>query len=819
MKIFAKKGILQKTILVILTILLINFIVPTYSHADWGGVLADPFLDFFASIGDAIINLLQRCMMGDWGAGFSISGFQVESDKFFSEDKYANHRTTEIGEEIDVDTKLTRGLFGIGNNYHIPLATYSPEQIFTNNVAGLDINFIDPGFKNQYEKGIPIVDKMDKEGYKLDSDGNRIPLSSAGKLRPTIAKWYVALRNLAIVGLLSVLVYVGIRILISSTASDKAKYKQMFTDWLIALCLLFFLHYIMSFTITLTESITQSIAGTGSDSVVITIKEGGEQKSFKTNLLGAARFKIQYKDFGDKMAFFILYIALVIYTVMFTWTYLKRMLMMAFLTIIAPLVALTYPIDKISDGQAQAFNTWLKEYIFNALLQPFHLIIYIVFVGSAMDLAQTNIIYVIAAMGFILPAEKILRNIFGFNKAGAGTVGALTGFAAGNLANKFLKGKGGGSSGKASGQKNTPEGDKPPRFEKKHDVAAIEGVEGSDRNNNNVVEDKLEENENYNNANPFAEQSNNDLDEQSIDDRMAELENSDYNYAYNPEYLDLQQRKQQMEAGNAKSQEQQAKEGQQDNSDEKISFGQGFNNWRRYHNITARGIAGGTWKGIKGVAKFGTKTAFKAGVGTLAAAVTAASGGGLAGAAAAFTTGATLGGRIGDKVTQIPGAVSRIPSAIGRELDIAHGNTEHQDARAFKDFKKDENNIQYLKDKMTAENGGVVPSNKEVRERMNDLDPYMKEGLNDIKEMLRAQKAEQYGISSKQAAIIAAIGKERGITADILNDDKKAKAQQANLKQEFMNKGLSEANATKQADYTMNVLKAQNGVAHNLKKK
>ena len=40
---------------------------------------------------------------------------------------------------------------------------------------------------------------------------------------------------------------------------------------------------------------------------------------------------------------------------------------MAFLTIIAPLVALTYPIDKINDGKAQAFNMWFKEYIFNLL--------------------------------------------------------------------------------------------------------------------------------------------------------------------------------------------------------------------------------------------------------------------------------------------------------------------------------------------------------------------------------------------------------------------------------------------------------------------
>ena len=90
---------------------------------------------------------------------------------------------------------------------------------------------------------------------------------------------------------------------------------------------------------------------------------------------------------------------------------------MAFLTMIAPLVALTYPIDKISDGQAQAFNKWLKEYIFNLLIQPLHLLIYTILVTSAFDLAGKNPIYSLVAIGFLIPAEKLMRSFFGFEKA------------------------------------------------------------------------------------------------------------------------------------------------------------------------------------------------------------------------------------------------------------------------------------------------------------------------------------------------------------------------------------------------------------------
>ena len=105
---------------------------------------------------------------------------------------------------------------------------YTPDKIFANLIPALDINFVNP---NQWNGNTEMQER-----------------SVAIQLHDTIASWYVALRNLAIVGLMLVLVYVGIRIIISSTSSDKAKYKQMLMDWLIAMCLLFCLHYIMTFT-------------------------------------------------------------------------------------------------------------------------------------------------------------------------------------------------------------------------------------------------------------------------------------------------------------------------------------------------------------------------------------------------------------------------------------------------------------------------------------------------------------------------------------------------------------------------------------------
>lgn len=352
------------------------------------------------------------------------------------------------------------------------------------------------------------------EGIKVEEDSKE-EVSSARTLQPTISKWYKTFRNIAIVALLSILVYVGIRITLSSISSDKAKYKQMLMDWAVALCLVFLMHYIMAFAVTINEKIIKAVSAISGSSVEEKIKavenakaklldgttagkdstdtitkdvgtgielfiisdEKEVKRAYKTlvgddddinknkdngytskkdsyfynrfvfgkgedkdptaliwpanDYMTQARIKGQQKSVDEsgkeknddsqmavtRAGYNVIYIVLVIYTIIFCFTYLKRVIYMAFLTIIAPLVAITYPIDKMNDGKAQAFDMWLKEYIFNLLIQPMHLILYTVLVGAAMDFASQNIFYVVVALGFFMPAEKLLRRFFGFEKA------------------------------------------------------------------------------------------------------------------------------------------------------------------------------------------------------------------------------------------------------------------------------------------------------------------------------------------------------------------------------------------------------------------
>ena len=96
----------------------------------------------------------------------------------------------------------------------------------------------------------------------------------------------------------------------------------------------------------------------------------------------------------------------------FLLMYVKRVLVVSFLTIISPLITITYSIDKAGDGQAQAFAAWFREYIMNIFIQPLHAILYMVFLFTANEIAvevpAVGIIFLLS----LTRAEKIIKTIF-----------------------------------------------------------------------------------------------------------------------------------------------------------------------------------------------------------------------------------------------------------------------------------------------------------------------------------------------------------------------------------------------------------------------
>lgn len=430
-----------------------------------GGLLARPIAALVLGICDGVNYILQSNIIGDKSDVFIDRGI-VDHSKVI---QTVTDNPTKTGlPEIKIVEKY---LDDVNGGYGIPNIKLTPAEIFAGNVSALDANF-----------------------FKTEADHNNelggSDKSIVEKLRSTVSKWYVALRNIAIVGLLSALLYIGIRIVISSSNGDKAKYKQFFVDWVVALCLIFFMHYIMAFTMTMSETVTDVLAGdntsndrvkevniilTKTDGTTPYVEDDKKVMQFSSNFTGVARIKATYQSGTLKLGYSVLYIGLTVYTVYFAFVYLKRLLMLAFFTMIAPMVALTYPLDKIKDGKAQAFNYWFKEYMFYALLQPLHMLLYTVFVSSALDVAANNLLYAIVALAFIVPAEKIVKQMFGIK---GNTESTLGGFAGGALASQaFSMLKKGPPQPKKGGE--SPKGEKGIRLTNPNKPDAMDTLAGS----------------------------------------------------------------------------------------------------------------------------------------------------------------------------------------------------------------------------------------------------------------------------------------------------------------------------------------------------
>lgn len=694
-----------------------------------GGLLLSPIAALIQGIGDGVNYLLQRNIIGDKSDVFLNSGV-FEHSKMI---QVLNENKPVSGlPQVDIAEEYIETATG---KYGIPNIKLTPAEIFAGNVSALDANF-----------------------FKTEGDHNQelggSEKSIVEQLRDTVATWYVALRNIAIVGLLSALLYIGIRIVISSSVGDKAKYKQFFVDWVVALCLIFFLHYIMAFTMTMSETVTDVLAGDRTDQGRIkevnirltetdgttTFKDSGTEVYFSSNFTSVARMKADYQGGTLKIGYSILYIALTVYTVYFAFVYLKRLLMLAFFTIIAPLVALTYPLDKIKDGKAQAFNYWFKEYMFYALLQPLHMLLYTVFVSSALSVAANNLLYAIVALAFIVPAEKIVKQMFGIK---GNTESALGGFAGGALASQaFNMLKKGPPQPKKGG--DGPKGEKGIRLTNPNKPDAVDTLAGSAaarqigsqeqnareetrRNNDDIERQQIEEQiaDGQLTRDELTEEQRRILgmNQQVQDNANDNQENHDEEHSEMPE--NNQQQNQNLDGDNANENEQ---------DDDPYAAARANANSRRGNLGTAinmRVQGAGGWSGIaKNVGKTGAKLAGRAAMMTTMGALGLGVGivGGdmsdtLKGLGAGLTAGYATGGRLNSAV----GNTIAGNNAVGRFFDDAIRGTGPERQRN-----------DYIRSYM---------SNQENRNRLIEKNPHINKSELDAQLRQRAELSYDSGVT------------------------------------------------------------------------
>ena len=99
------------------------------------------------------------------------------------------------------------------------------------------------------------IELFDADYFNIDKNNNEVNKS----IKNSVAVFYYVTRVIAVVMGLLMLIYLGIRMAVSTVASDVAKYKDMLKDWLISMILIFAMPYLIGLINMVSRSINRTI--------------------------------------------------------------------------------------------------------------------------------------------------------------------------------------------------------------------------------------------------------------------------------------------------------------------------------------------------------------------------------------------------------------------------------------------------------------------------------------------------------------------------------------------------------------------------------
>ena len=482
---------------------------------------------------------------------------------------------------------------------------------------------------------------------------------------------------------------------------------------------------------------------------------------------------------------------------------------MAFFTMIAPLVALTYPIDKVGDGKSQAFNMWFKEYTMNAIIQPIHLILYTVFVGSAYNLVAKNPLYALVAIAFLIPAEKFVKKMFGLDKAES--TSGFGSFAGGALAMSGLKhltgiGSGGSSKKQSGGSSDSDDEGGRPNYRSPNEAGDLSSFD-SDAKEKEAIQQMLDtDDENFGGQDWDSQQRDALAREQNKNDGGMQYSDDEYAQILRDSgYSEDEIAQMTGGSGSGSSANSEGKQEQVDNNTQTNAQVESGTQPKRRNVVKAAGRVVGrgasavgrqVWRNKGNYAKSAVKFAARTGVRAAGAAAFA-----MPALAAGLTTGdfskamqfagtgaalgATIGGKAFDNVAEpvATGAVDIARNARNAYQEERYGNEEaerrqreRQNQKAKKDFMSNEKEI-----KKYRELASKMGYNGSVKNLMDAASDYKEAGVTDDAMIQNALKAEYRNNKTvggnnsqhKQYVDMASFAHQNGFGKDHIEDDKK----------------------------------------------
>lgn len=372
----------------------------------WTAIIERFFID---GIVNAITGVTNKRDTETWAKNpENIDDIDKQAEKDEAAEEASEEEPQDIGSQDNPNEYISTGMQGVADiGGNVQLKTSSKANVTIENIVYNKIPILDINFFNFEQAGGAVVDK----------DG------IIYIIKENVAMWYYIFRIIAILIMLLALIYLGLKMAISTIAERKAVYKEMLLSWIVGFIIVFAINYIMFAIIHINESFISWIIPKYEDGTEISLYETVRTKAY--SLKATTGF-----------AGMVMYIMLVYYSIRFLIMYFKRFLTVTILALMSPFVAVSYAIEKINkNGKGgEIYGNWFKDFLYSVIIQGIHALIYTLFVSMALKLTETSIIGIFMAflfLGFMVRVDKIVRKIFGLDAGKSAGKIALGNIAAG----------------------------------------------------------------------------------------------------------------------------------------------------------------------------------------------------------------------------------------------------------------------------------------------------------------------------------------------------------------------------------------------------
>jgi len=226
-------------------------------------------------------------------------------------------------------------------------------------------------------------------------------------IKTKIAEWYQLLRRVFLVLSSVMLVYCMARLIISDKAEDIAGWKKVLIQWLVGLIFIVTIQYVLIFINTIADKLMEIFW-----SFRTSLEDSG-YSSFEVVIITNTIKSLKESSGVSFFAYAVEFVAFTVMQLIFFIKYMSRTLLMLFLFLIAPIIAVVNSFGLMRGHETTIMGDWLKHYVANVALQPVHAFLCLVFMFTASEIAVNAPLLGVLLLYALYRGEKIIRLMLG----------------------------------------------------------------------------------------------------------------------------------------------------------------------------------------------------------------------------------------------------------------------------------------------------------------------------------------------------------------------------------------------------------------------